>query len=39
MTSTEYGRLLAAQADALTAEQVEAAARVFASVEPEQAAA
>lgn len=33
MTPSEYGRQLAAQSDPLTPEQVEAAARILATVE------
>lgn len=39
MTPLEYGAHLAAEAAPLTAEQVEAAARVLATVEPERVAA
>ena len=39
MSPREYGQHLAAVAPALTDEQAEAAARILASVEPEQAAA
>lgn len=39
MTPAEYGRLLARSAAPLTDAQVEAAARILASVEVEQAAA
>lgn len=39
MSPAEYGSQLAADAPALTDEQVEAAARILATVEPEQVAA
>lgn len=39
MTPAEYGHLLAVGAKPLTDEQVEAAARIFASLEVEQVAA
>ena len=39
MTPTEYGRHLASLAPPITDEQAEAAARILASVEPEDVAA